>query len=44
MSFYTVPEYEAWKEDHENGKGWNAKYYKVNGLAHFYLHHLLLLS
>ena len=29
LSFYTVPEYEVWKETHDNGKGWNAKYYKV---------------
>lgn len=29
LSFYTVPEYMAWKESHNNGKGWNAKYYKV---------------
>lgn len=29
LSFYTVPEYNVWKEGHANGKGWNAKYYKV---------------
>lgn len=28
-SFYTVPEYNVWKDEHANGKGWNAKYYKV---------------
>lgn len=28
-SFYTVPEYNTWKDGHANGKGWNAKYYKV---------------
>lgn len=29
LSFYTVPEYNVWKDEHANGKGWNAKYYKV---------------
>ena len=31
LAFYTVPEYNVWKEGHANGKGWNAKYYKVSG-------------
>ena len=30
LSFYTVPEYTVLKEGHANGKGWNAKYYKVS--------------
>ena len=29
ISFYTLPEYEQWKEDTNNGKGWKIKYYKV---------------
>ncbi|CAM9132193.1 unnamed protein product [Discosporangium mesarthrocarpum] len=33
MPFYTVPEYEAWKETHDNGKGWTAKYYKGLGTS-----------
>ena len=28
-SFFTIPEYETWKETHEDGKGWTIKYYKV---------------
>ncbi|CAM9110129.1 unnamed protein product, partial [Choristocarpus tenellus] len=32
-SFYTLPEYEIWKETHNNGKGWNAKYYKGLGTS-----------
>ncbi|CAM9147763.1 unnamed protein product, partial [Laminaria digitata] len=32
-SFYTVPEYNTWKEGHANGKGWNAKYYKGLGTS-----------
>lgn len=33
LSFYTVPEYNQWKLGHNNGKGWIAKYYKVNGYS-----------
>jgi DNA topoisomerase-2 len=29
VSFFTLPEYQKWRETHENGKGWNIKYYKV---------------
>lgn len=28
LSFYTMPEYEEWKETH-NTRGWSIKYYKV---------------
>lgn len=28
-SFFTIPEYEAWKELNNEGKGWQIKYYKV---------------
>jgi DNA topoisomerase-2 len=28
-TFFTIPEYESWREVNENGKGWNIKYYKV---------------
>lgn len=31
ISFFTLPEYEAWKEENNNGHGWTIKYYK--GLA-----------
>jgi len=29
-TFYTMPEYEEWKEANNNGKGWDSKYYKVS--------------
>jgi DNA topoisomerase-2 len=29
-TFYTMPEYEEWKEANNNGKGWESKYYKVS--------------
>lgn len=30
LSFYTMPEYEAWKESLSgNASGWSIKYYKV---------------
>ena len=32
-SFFTLPEYEAWKEAHNDGKGWNIKYYKGLGTS-----------
>ncbi|ORX81622.1 type II DNA topoisomerase [Basidiobolus meristosporus CBS 931.73] len=28
VSFFTMPEYYAWKETNDNGKGWKVKYYK----------------
>lgn len=28
ISFYTLPEYEEWREAH-NTRGWSIKYYKV---------------
>lgn len=31
LSFFTLPEYELWKTENEQGKGWHVKYYK--GLA-----------
>jgi len=34
ISFYTMPEYEAWKEKTDNGKGWGKpKYYKGLGTS-----------
>jgi len=33
MSFYTMPEYEAWKQATDNGKGFNIKYYKGLGTS-----------
>ncbi|ORX76043.1 type II DNA topoisomerase [Anaeromyces robustus] len=33
ISFYTLPEYEKWKEDTNNGKGWKIKYYKGLGTS-----------
>jgi len=30
-AFYTVPKYEQWKREHNNGKGWRTKYYKGLG-------------
>eukprot|EP01045_Picozoa_sp_COSAG04_P047878 COSAG04_NODE_18095_length_451_cov_0.735795_1_plen_149_part_11 len=32
-SFFTLPEYESWKEAHNDGKGWNIKYYKGLGTS-----------
>lgn len=29
ISFYTLPQYEEWKEGNNEGRGWEAKYYKV---------------
>ena len=29
VSFYTMPQYEEWKQEHDEGRGWEAKYYKV---------------
>ncbi|KAJ3363539.1 DNA topoisomerase 2 [Kappamyces sp. JEL0680] len=33
VSFFTIPEYERWKERNENGKGWSLKYYKGLGTS-----------
>jgi DNA topoisomerase-2 len=33
ISFFTIPEYENWKEEHEDGKGWQIKYYKGLGTS-----------
>ncbi|CAJ0751192.1 6314_t:CDS:2 [Entrophospora sp. SA101] len=33
ISFYTIPEYEEWKRQNENGKGWMIKYYKGLGTS-----------
>ncbi|KAI9090852.1 DNA topoisomerase [Phlyctochytrium arcticum] len=32
-TFFTIPEYEDWKEKHEDGKGWLIKYYKGLGTS-----------
>ena len=32
-SFYSMPEYEEWKEQHKNEKGWDHKYYKGLGTS-----------
>lgn len=32
-SFFTLPEYEGWKERHENVRGWSHKYYKGLGTS-----------
>ncbi len=29
ISFFTLPEYEEWKKENNEGKGWTIKYYKV---------------
>jgi len=35
LSFYTMPEYEAWKESLSgNASGWTIKYYKVSYLKY----------
>ena len=33
QSFFTMPEYEAWKEQPGNGRGWDHKYYKGLGTS-----------
>ena len=33
ITFYTIPEYEAWKANNEDGKGWTIKYYKGLGTS-----------
>ncbi|KAJ3046795.1 DNA topoisomerase 2 [Rhizophlyctis rosea] len=33
VNFYTIPEYENWRESHNDGKGWNVKYYKGLGTS-----------
>ncbi len=33
LTFYTMPEYEEWKEQTNNGKGWESKYYKGLGTS-----------
>ena len=32
-SFYSLTEYQDWKEANSNGKGWNIKYYKGLGTS-----------
>jgi len=29
LTFYTLPQYETWKAENNEGKGWQYKYYKV---------------
>jgi len=33
IAFYTIPEYENWKRNNNNGVGWNIKYYKGLGTS-----------
>lgn len=33
QTFFTIPEYEAWKEDHKEERGWEHKYYKGLGTS-----------
>lgn len=33
VSFFTVPEYEAWKKNNDDGRGWTCKYYKGLGTS-----------
>lgn len=33
LSFFTIPEYMTWKEQHNNGKGWRIKYFKGLGTS-----------
>lgn len=28
--FFTMPEYETWKDENNGGRGWQNKYYKVS--------------
>ncbi|SPO27638.1 probable DNA topoisomerase II [Ustilago trichophora] len=33
LSFFTIPEYETWRDSHNGGKGWHIKYYKGLGTS-----------
>ena len=33
VTFFTIPEYEAWKGQNDNGRGWTIKYYKGLGTS-----------
>jgi hypothetical protein len=33
LTFYTLPQYETWKAENNDGKGWQYKYYKVRVAA-----------
>ncbi|ODN94177.1 DNA topoisomerase II [Cryptococcus wingfieldii CBS 7118] len=33
ISFYTMPQYEEWKEENNDGRGWDSKYYKGLGTS-----------
>ena len=33
MTFFTIPEYEAWKLENDNGRAWTIKYYKGLGTS-----------
>lgn len=33
QTFFTIPEYLRWREEHEEGKGWRIKYYKGLGTS-----------
>lgn len=33
LNFYTLPQYQEWKEKSDNGKGWHIKYYKGLGTS-----------
>mmetsp|Transcript_78448 Transcript_78448/g.139080 ORF Transcript_78448/g.139080 Transcript_78448/m.139080 type:complete len:1248 (-) Transcript_78448:91-3834(-) len=33
VPFFTMPDYEKWKEETDNGKGWKTKYYKGLGTS-----------
>lgn len=32
-TFFTIPEYENWKEENNDGRGWISKYYKGLGTS-----------
>jgi len=33
QTFFTIPEYETWKEENDGGRGWKSKYYKGLGTS-----------
>ncbi|KAK4703211.1 DNA topoisomerase II, partial [Phenoliferia sp. Uapishka_3] len=33
LSFFTIPEYETWKDENNDGRGWNIKYFKGLGTS-----------
>ena len=44
LSFYSLPEFQEWKEATENFHTWKVKYYKGESAAHRHTKYFILLS